>query len=75
MLYVTIDIKAHEQRLQKKKKKKKKKNAKFQLHPPIASEEKSFVFCFCFFFVCEFSFSVAMATYQIKRFGQDSYGW
>ena len=46
----------------KQNKKKKKKNAKFQLHPPIASEEKSFDF---FFFLCEFSLSVAMVTYQI----------
>ena len=41
-------------------------SAKFQLHPPMASEAS---------FLCKFSISVAMATNQILRFGQDSCGW
>ena len=45
-------------------------SAKFQLHPPTASEEKFFYFLFC-----KFSLSVAMKTDQIDRFRQYAYGW
>ena len=42
--------------------------AKFQLHPPTASEEKIFEY-----FFRKFTHYVAMATNQIQRFGQNSY--
>ena len=45
--------------------------AKFQLPPPLmASEERVFEY-----FFLKISLSVAMATNQNKRFGQNSYGW
>ena len=44
-------------------------SAKFQLHPLMASEE---IFLILF---RKFRISVAMATNQIQRFGQNSYVW
>ena len=44
--------------------------AKFQLHPPYGFLEEDFLN------ICrKFSVSVAMATNQNQRFGQNSYGW
>ena len=45
-------------------------STKFQLYPPYGSEEMIFVH-----FFRKFKVSVALATNQIQRFGQNSYGW
>ena len=45
--------------------------AKFQLHPPYGFLEEDFFL----YFSRKFSLSVAMATNQNQRFGQNSYGW
>ena len=45
-------------------------SAKFQLHAPYGFRGDDF-----FIFIREFILSVAMATYQIQRFGQNSYFW
>ena len=44
--------------------------AKFSFIPLMASEKKIFEY-----FFQKFSLSVAMATNQNQRFGQNSYGW
>ena len=45
-------------------------STKFQLHPPYGFWGEDFLI-----FFCKFSISVAMATNQIQRFGQNSYSW
>ena len=44
--------------------------AKFQLHPPYGFWEEDF-----WIFFSKFGLSVAIATNQNLRFGQNSYGW
>ena len=46
-------------------------SAKFQLHPPYGFLGDDF----CSFFFFKLSLSVAMATNQIQRFGQNSSAW